>query len=275
MIRVFVVDDQKTIHQVVKSYLEIEPDLEIVGFAFNAQVAIKQIESLKPDVVLMDIDMPGMDGLTATKVISERLVTTKVLILTIHDDEQHLNRALHFGAKGYLLKTTPAEELVNAIRYVQKGYFQLGPGLIEKYLSKIFRLEPSYGEISQLKKRLELQAQSLENLSEKFGDFQSESEKKLSQELGIKLRREERILAALETKLQFKLESIGNRVDRLSRNISWLYKLLILTVLIGAIFLTVTSFLVGKWHFWEVLKSRFYDFALALRLGCSGGCCWQ
>ncbi len=246
MIRVFVVDDQKTIHQVVKSYLDIEPDLEIVGFAFNAQVAIKEVESLKPDVVLMDIDLPGMDGLTATKVISERLVTTKVLILTIHDDEEHLNRALHFGAKGYLLKTTPAEELVNAIRYVQKGYFQLGPGLIEKYLSKIFRLEPSYGEISQFKKRLDVQAQRLENLSEEFGDFQSEIEKKLSQEIGIKLVRKERTLAAFETKLQFKLESIGNRVDRLSRNISWFYKLLIMTVLTGATFLTVTYFLAGK-----------------------------
>jgi DNA-binding NarL/FixJ family response regulator len=136
MIRVFIAEDQKTVQQILKSYLELEPDIEVVGTATNGQLALEQIELLKPDVAIVDIEMPEVDGLTATQAISQRFSETKVLILSVHDNERYLNNALQVGAKGYLLKTTPPKDLVNAIRAVHQGYFQLSPGLIEKFYTE-------------------------------------------------------------------------------------------------------------------------------------------
>ncbi len=218
MIRVLVVEDQNTIRQVLKRYLESEPDLEIVGFAPNGQMAIEKVKEVKPDVVLMDVDMPVMNGLTATKIISERFFRTKVLILTIHDEEKHLNRALQVGARGYLLKNTPSEELVNAIRYVQKGYFQLGPGLIEKYLHKILKLESKSNNITKLNKRL---------------DYQSN----LNQEIEKKINDEVMLLLAQNQNMQFKFDAIENRILKLERSLYLIYIILILTALIGSMFI--------------------------------------
>ena len=136
MIRVLLAEDQKTVQELLKSYLEQEPDFEVVAVASDGEVAIEQVEQLKPDLVLMDIEMSGIDGLTATEIISQCSASTKVLILSIHDEEKYLKHALQVGAKGYLLKNTPPEELVKAIRSVHKGYSQLGPGLIEKVNSE-------------------------------------------------------------------------------------------------------------------------------------------
>jgi DNA-binding NarL/FixJ family response regulator len=137
MIRVLLVDDQNTTRQILKSYLEPEPDLEIVGNADDGQAAIEQIEVLQPDVALVDIEMPGIDGLTATRMISQRFPTVKVIVLSTYDDSDYVNRALQVGAKGYLLKATPAQEIASVIRSVSKGYFQLGPGLLEKFLYQV------------------------------------------------------------------------------------------------------------------------------------------
>lgn len=135
MIRVLLVDDQIIIRQGLKSLLESKPDLEIVGDAENGQIAIEQVEALQPDVVLMDIRMPVMDGVAATQLICQRFPRTKVLVLTTFDDDEYVSQAMRFGAMGYLLKDTPSEELAQAIRAVQKGYTQLGPGLFEKAIS--------------------------------------------------------------------------------------------------------------------------------------------
>ncbi|MEL7011630.1 MAG: response regulator transcription factor, partial [Cyanobacteria bacterium J06588_4] len=125
MIKVLVADDQNFVRKTLESYLEPEFDLEIVGFADNGKAAVQKVSQLKPDIVLMDIEMPVMDGLTATKTITQKYTDTKVLILSIHDREQDVDRALKLGAKGYWLKNTTAKELVDAIRHVHRGYFQL------------------------------------------------------------------------------------------------------------------------------------------------------
>jgi DNA-binding NarL/FixJ family response regulator len=155
MINVLVVDDQNLTHQLIKTYLEPEEDIKIVGCADNGQAAIDKVESLHPDIVLMDVEMPIMDGLTATEKIAKQFTNTKVLILTVHDREQHLSKALRIGARGYLLKTVSATELADAIRHVHRGYFQLSLELTEKYLYKIVssKLEPE--ENSEVKKKLE------------------------------------------------------------------------------------------------------------------------
>lgn len=167
MIKVLIVDDQTPVQNFLKASLEKESGLEIVGMADNGKIAIQQVAALRPDVVLMDIDMPGMDGLTATKIIAERFIETKVLILTIHEDDTYLNKALQVGAKGYLLKTTAATELINAIQAACKNYFQLGPGLLEKYLYKFSQEQSNFAEVEQLKEMLEKQYQLLEKIQEK------------------------------------------------------------------------------------------------------------
>jgi DNA-binding NarL/FixJ family response regulator len=136
MITVLLVDDQGLIRQGLKALLELEPDLEIVGEAENGEIAINLVEKLQPNVVLMDIRMPIMDGVAATKEIQKRFPTTKVLVLTTFDDDQYVKAALQNGAMGYLLKDTPSEELAVAIRAVDKGYSQLGPGIVKKLLTQ-------------------------------------------------------------------------------------------------------------------------------------------
>lgn len=135
MIRVLLVDDQRIIREGLRSLLEAKPDLEIVGEAENGQVALEQSLSLKPDVVLMDVRMPVMDGVAAIRALHQQLPETKVLVLTTFDDDEYVSQSMRYGAKGYLLKDTPSEELAEAIRAVNKGYTQLGPGLFEKAIT--------------------------------------------------------------------------------------------------------------------------------------------
>ena len=137
MIRVLLVDDQSLIRQGLRALLELEPDLQVLGEAEHGQTAIALVETLQPDVVLMDIRMPVMDGVAATREIVERFAGTKVLVLTTFDDDEYVAQAMRYGAMGYLLKDTPSEELAAAIRSVHKGYTQLGPGLVEKIMARV------------------------------------------------------------------------------------------------------------------------------------------
>jgi DNA-binding NarL/FixJ family response regulator len=133
MIRLLLVDDQSLICQGLKAMLSLEDDLEVVGIANNGEQALKQVEALHPDVVLMDVRMPVMDGREATRKIYQQYPDVKVLVLSTFDDSQYITDAIRAGAKGYLLKDMPSEELAQAIRAVHRGYTQLGPGLLEKF----------------------------------------------------------------------------------------------------------------------------------------------
>jgi DNA-binding NarL/FixJ family response regulator len=135
MIQLLLVDDQLIVRQGLRSLLEAKPDLQVVGEAENGKQAIAQIATLHPDVVLMDVRMPVMDGVAATRLIAQQFPETRVLILTTFDDDDYVSRAMRFGAKGYLLKDTHSEELAAAIRAVYKGYTQMGPGLFEKAIA--------------------------------------------------------------------------------------------------------------------------------------------
>lgn len=137
MIRILLVDDQRLIRRALNTLLQDEDAFQVVGEAENGATAIQQVEALQPDVVLMDIGMPVMDGVAATKEISQRFPQTKVLVLTIDDDDEYVVEALRCGAAGYLLKDTPPEELAQAIRAVHKGFTQLGPGLGKKVIAQI------------------------------------------------------------------------------------------------------------------------------------------
>ena len=128
-IRVLIVDDQKMIREGLKALVKVEDDIEIVGVAENGEHAFKQVELLNPDIVLMDMEMPGMNGVEATKVICQKFPQVKVLVLSTYDTQEYVSRSLSSGAMGYLLKGTPAKELTDAIRSVHRGYAQIGPGV--------------------------------------------------------------------------------------------------------------------------------------------------
>ena len=135
MIRILLVDDQSIVIEGLASLLETQPDLEIVGEAENGKIAIERSLILKPDVILMDIRMPVMDGVAAIRALSQQAPEIKILVLTTFDDDEYVTQAIACGAKGYLLKDTPSIELAQAIRTVNRGYTQLAPGLLEKAIS--------------------------------------------------------------------------------------------------------------------------------------------
>ncbi len=155
MITLLLVDDQNLIRQGLKALLELESDLQVVGEAENGQIAIECVARLQPNVVLMDIRMPVMDGVTATKEICQRFPDVNVLVLTTFDDDNYVATAIKYGAKGYLLKDTPSEEIAAAIRAVDRGYTHLAPGLMAKVMSgKINEAEVSLPpEIAELTPR--------------------------------------------------------------------------------------------------------------------------
>jgi HlyD family secretion protein len=142
MIRILVVDDQRVVREGLAALLRHELDFLVVGIAENGQEAIELVQTLGPDVVLMDLQMPVMDGLTATQIISQRYSKTKVIALTSVDDDMTITQLLSAGAGGYLLKREnylhedeAAIALVEAVRSVHKGYVQLGPGVMQKIIS--------------------------------------------------------------------------------------------------------------------------------------------
>ena len=137
MIKILVVDDQNFTRQALQAILEGEPDFEVVAKATSGAEAIKCLEQSQVNVTIVDLEMPEMNGLTLTKVMGKRFPETKAIILSSHDDEDNINSAVEAGARGYLLKNTSAQEIVDTIRAVQRGYFQLGPGLFEKLLSHL------------------------------------------------------------------------------------------------------------------------------------------
>ncbi len=147
MIRILLVEDQDLIRSSLKALLETQPDLQIVGEADNGQRAIEQLEVLHthflpPDIVLMDIQMPIVDGVKATQQMCQKYPETKILILTTFNDTQYIAEAIRYGAKGYVLKDTPAEELIEAIHSICKGYTQFGPGILEKIMAQVSASKP-------------------------------------------------------------------------------------------------------------------------------------
>ena len=140
MIRLLLVDDQTIIRQGLANLLEAQVDLTVVGDAENGQQAVERVAALyntphQPNVVLMDVRMPQVDGVAATRQICQDFPGVKVLVLTTFDDDEYVQQAMRYGAKGYLLKQTPIAELAVAIRAVHQGYTHMGPGLFEKTLA--------------------------------------------------------------------------------------------------------------------------------------------
>ncbi|MEY9875302.1 DNA-binding NarL/FixJ family response regulator [Streptacidiphilus sp. MAP12-33] len=147
-IRVLLVDDQPLLRTGFRMILEAEPDIAVVGEAGDGQQALDQVRALQPDVVLMDIRMPRMDGVEATRRIAGpgRDGPAKVLVLTTFDLDEYVVEALRAGASGFLLKDVPAEELVQAIRVIAEGAAMLAPSVTRRLLDMYAGRLPSGDE---------------------------------------------------------------------------------------------------------------------------------
>jgi DNA-binding NarL/FixJ family response regulator len=131
---VVVVDDQEMVREGFSALLNAQEDIEVVGAAGNGLEGVALARNVKPDVVLMDVRMPEMDGLTATRLLLDGSVSTKVLVLPTFDLDDYVYEALQAGASGFLLKHAPARELLNAVRVVAAGDALLAPSITKRLI---------------------------------------------------------------------------------------------------------------------------------------------
>ncbi|SFS99137.1 response regulator [Marininema halotolerans] len=136
-INVLLVDDHAVLRDGLSNIISLESDMEVLGQANNGEEALEMIELLSPDVVLMDINMPGMSGVEAIRQIRERQLKVAVLILTMFDRDEYLYESIRAGAMGYLLKDAPSADVVGAIRSAYRGESALHPVMARKLLDNI------------------------------------------------------------------------------------------------------------------------------------------
>lgn len=146
-LRILLADDHAVVRAGLRMIITSQPDMEVVGEAADGREAIQQAERLRPDVVVLDLTMPGLDGLSALGVIREKAPGAKILVLTMHDDEGYLRRVLSTGASGYVVKKAADMELLAAIRAVKRGEVYIHSSLTKPLVEGILdrRLEREAG----------------------------------------------------------------------------------------------------------------------------------
>jgi DNA-binding NarL/FixJ family response regulator len=146
--RLLLVDDQELVRAGFRLILELEPDLEVVGEAVDGEECVRRVRELTPDVVLMDIRMPRLDGIEATRRLTAAPAGPKVLVLTTFDLDDYVYRAMQAGASGFLLKDVPREQLVAGVRVVARGEALLAPAVTRRLIERFVRLpRPGIGGV--------------------------------------------------------------------------------------------------------------------------------
>ena len=155
-IRILIVDDQNLICKLIPIALEAEPDLEVVGMANDGVTALELAAKLQPDIALIDIEMPGIDGIETTRKFCESSLITKVVIFSNYDQQEYIDAAFDAGAKGYLSKNASSEELARAIRFTDRNYVHLSQGLFQPIETKVPEVEVDLKkELADLRKELD------------------------------------------------------------------------------------------------------------------------
>ncbi len=165
-ISVLLVEDHHVVRKGISYLLSLEEDIDLVGEAEDGNEAVKMAKDLCPDVVVMDITMPNLNGIDAVKQIKKAIPETKVMILTMHTREQYIRQALREGASGYLLKESTQEELVNAIRTVHKGGVALSPSISRFVLKEYVRQSDPKKEVDSLELLTDRERQVLRLIAE-------------------------------------------------------------------------------------------------------------
>jgi len=147
-IKLMLVDDHEVVRTGLRSFLETQPGLEVIAEANNGREALNRVREMQPDIVLMDITMPDMDGMEATQKLKKMYPKCQVLVLTVHADKQYFMKMLEAGASGYITKQAAADELVSAIQAVAAGHIYLQPALARWLLEDYQRLVKSVGSPS-------------------------------------------------------------------------------------------------------------------------------
>jgi len=137
VIRVLLVDDQAIVREGLRVMLGLEPDMTVVGEAENGRQAVRLARELSPDIVLMDVRMPGMDGLAALEQVKALAPKSSVIMLTLYDDPDYLLRAVSAGAAGYVLKDASREELVRTVRITAEGGAIIAPSMLPRLLQQV------------------------------------------------------------------------------------------------------------------------------------------
>src|SRR5216684_1581029 len=140
-IHILLADDHTILRAGLKMMLNAQPDMEVVGEASDGRQALREVQRIQPDIVLMDITMPDMNGIEATRQIKKIMPDVKVLILTMHENDEYVFQALRAGASGYMLKEAADTELITALHVVHDGYFYLSPTaqsvMVGDYLQRV------------------------------------------------------------------------------------------------------------------------------------------
>lgn len=153
MIRVLIADDHKMVREGLRRILEFDGEIKVIDEADNGEECIKKIRSSKPDIVLLDINMPVMNGIEALQEIRKKKLKTKVIILTVHNEIEYLLRAVDIGIDGYVLKDSDAHELIRAVTSVYEGDKFIQPSLIPLLNSKLIARDLDAERLEQLSKR--------------------------------------------------------------------------------------------------------------------------
>ena len=144
MIRLIIVDRSNAKKRIWQIFLQNEPDLKLVGFVHDGQAAIHYIEKIKPDIAIISIDLPVVDGITITRTISQRRLGTQVILITHKDSQQELDRVLQAGARGYIQDSTKIPAIIDVIRLVHQGYFHLDSSLAQNYIFNFKKSKKKY-----------------------------------------------------------------------------------------------------------------------------------
>lgn len=195
-LRIFLADDHAIIREGLKSLIEAQPDMSVVGETDNGRGAWREAKALRPDVVVMDISMPDLNGAKATELLKRDCPETKVLALTVHNDQGYLHQLLKAGASGYVLKRAAPHELIRAIRAVAAGETYLDPTIVSDVVGSYVRKQSTregqpHGELS------EREAEVLRLIALGY------SNKEIATRLGISVRTVETYKTRLMEKLNF------------------------------------------------------------------------
>lgn len=197
-IRVLLAEDHTIVRKGLRSLLDAEGTVTVVGEAENGRQAISQVEQLHPDVVVMDIGMPGLNGLEATRQIKKRFPDVKVLILTVHTGEEYILQILRAGASGYLVKQAAPTDLVQAIQAAHRGGIFLSPSISKKVIEEYVQQAGATAELDSYEKLTDREREVLQLIAE------GHSTRQIAEQLHISVKTVETHRAHLTDKLELR-----------------------------------------------------------------------